>query len=82
MKKCELCGGTVLLQNHHKYSQSKWARKLYGKLLDDPRNLMLVCGDCHASHRNPELPHWGELQFCEALQIVPRSKLFRPKVIG
>ena len=79
MKHCELCNGTVLIQRHHKYSQVKWARKLYGYLLDDERNIMWVCGNCHASHANPKLIHWNELDFCQALEIEPRSKLFRSK---
>ncbi|OFZ03689.1 MAG: hypothetical protein A2X97_14100 [Bdellovibrionales bacterium GWA1_52_35] len=77
--KCELCGDTFLVQRHHKYSQTKWARKLYGALIDDPRNITMVCGHCHTGHASPNLEHWNELQFTAALEIEPRSKLWRAR---
>lgn len=72
---CEICGeGALRIQRHHKFSQTKWARKLYGDLIDDPRNIQIVCGDCHASHRSERLIHWSENEFCEAIGIELRSK--------
>jgi 5-methylcytosine-specific restriction endonuclease McrA len=73
--KCEICGSPFNLTRHHKFSQTKWARKLYGKLLDDPRNIQIACHNCHVSHLSPLLIHWTEKEFCEALEIKPRSKL-------
>lgn len=71
---CEICRRPAT-QRHHKFSQTKWARKLYGKLIDDPRNIMMVCEHCHSSHQSPKLIHWSEKEFCEALGIQPRSKV-------
>ena len=71
--KCEICGGSYRLQRHHKFSDTKWARKLYGKLMDSPKNIQIVCADCHVSHRSPKLIHFGELRFCDELGIKPRS---------
>lgn len=78
---CEVCRKKRATQRHHKFSQTKWARKLYGDLLDDPRNLMWVCADCHASHASPDLVHWDEMGFCAALGIPPRSKLNKGKAV-
>ena len=51
------------------FSQTKQNRKLYGKLIDDLRNIMPVCADCH-----PKAPHLTEREFCERLGIETRSK--------
>ena len=48
---------------------------VYGDLLDDPRNILEVCSSCNTSHAHPDLIHWGELEFCQALGIDPRSKI-------
>lgn len=61
-------------QRHHKFSQRKWARKLYGKLIDDPRNIQMVDANIHAGHNGPGLIFWTEKEFCEALGIEMRSK--------
>lgn len=76
---CTVCKKRQATQRHHKFSQTKWARKLYGDLLDDPRNLMLVCADCHSSHASPDLVHWDEMEFCFMLGVDPRSKLNKGK---
>lgn len=81
MTLCEVCQSKRATQRHHKFSQTKWARKLYGDLLDNPRNLMWVCSNCHSSHASPDLVHWDELDFCAALRIAPRSKLNKGKVV-
>jgi hypothetical protein len=74
---CEACQEKAASQKHHRFSQTKWARKYYGKLLDHPSNIMAVCVDCHSSHASPNLEHWTERQFCEALDIEMRSKIGR-----
>ena len=79
-KLCPCCKKySTAFQRHHKFSQTKWARKLYGDLLDDPKNILNVCAGCNTSHSHPDLIHWGELEFCQALGIQPRSKLNKNK---
>lgn len=77
MSLCKCCRKRPSDQKHHLFSNTKWARKLYGALIDDPRNLMDCCGACNASHANPDLIHWSELDFCNALGIEPRSKIMK-----
>jgi len=74
---CECCKTKIALQHHHRLSQNKINRGLYGDLLDDPRNIQLVCPDCHCSHASPLLVIWSEQEFCDALGIQPRSKTAR-----
>lgn len=52
-----------------------WARNLYGKLMDDKRNIQICCYDCNTSHAGIGLTHWSEKQFCNALGINPKSKV-------
>lgn len=78
-RRCEICWKSKRVQRHHKFSQTEWARKLYGDLLDHPFNIQMVCGDCHASHRSEKLIIWSEEAFCAALNIEPRSKLARTR---
>lgn len=68
---CHLCFKRQAEHQHHLFSQTKWARKLYGDLLDDKRNIMLLCSVCHL---NKPIPKWTEEQFCQALNIEMRSK--------
>ena len=51
------------------FPQTKTNRRLYRALLDDSRNMMPVCADCH-----PKAPHLTEREFCELLGIATRSK--------
>jgi hypothetical protein len=74
---CTCCGRPGPLDLHHRFPQVKWAVKLYGELIHDPRNLQKACNDCHASHRSTKLEHWNEREFCNALGIEPRSKTER-----
>ena len=74
---CEVCGKERGCQKHHKFPQHKWARRLYGALLDHPKNIMMVGPDCHASHAKMSGHVWTEKEFCEALGIEPRSKTER-----
>jgi len=64
------------IHHHHIYSDSKEARKLYGSMVDDDRNIILLCEDCH--NWKPLLKY-TEWEFCEALGIEPRSKVARGK---
>lgn len=70
---CELCGKHIASDKHHLFSQTSWARKLYGKLIDDPRNIIHLCNGCHTTK---VIPKMNELEFCEALGIAPRSKQY------
>jgi hypothetical protein len=74
---CSCCDTHTSLEHHHKFGQHGWRRKLYGKLLDDARNIQWACSGCHASHRSTKLVHWTEAEFCAALGIQPRSKVAR-----
>ena len=71
--------GKPATQRHHKYPQTKWARRLYGSLLDDKRNIEPKCADCHVSHAKVSI--WREADFCKALGIKMRSKEERFKII-
>lgn len=63
---CQVCGKQVATQRHHKFSQTKRARKVYGKLLDEVFNIVRVCADCHTSHAHiPDNMIWSEREFRE-----------------
>lgn len=69
----ELCKcGNPATQKHHKFPQARWARRLYGNLLDDDRNIEPMCADCHISHAKVSI--WRETDFCKELGIKMRSK--------
>jgi hypothetical protein len=68
---CQICFENSATDRHHKFIQSKQNRKLYGKLLDDDRNILYVCSGCHL---NDSVPHYSEREFCDILGIEPRSK--------
>jgi len=71
MISCEICGIYTYLQAHHKFSNTKLNRKLYGKLLDHEKNIMVLCQSCHT---NEKALKFTEREFCEALGIEIRSK--------
>jgi 5-methylcytosine-specific restriction endonuclease McrA len=71
---CEVCKEKVATEQHHRFSQTKWAKKLYGSLIHHEANLMALCYDCH--HNKP-LDKWSEKEFCQALGIAIRSKTGR-----
>ena len=79
-KRCDICKSIWLVGHHHKFPQTKWARKLYGKLIDHPKNIQYACGNCHGSHKSNKLIHWTELEFCQALGITPKSKTWKGKI--
>ena len=66
---CAICHTKPASQGHHMFPQTKVNRRLYRALLDDSRNMMPVCADCH-----PSAPHLSEREFCERLGIATRSK--------
>jgi 5-methylcytosine-specific restriction endonuclease McrA len=66
---CEVCNSRFTEDIHHKFSQGKSHKQLYGKKLHHPKNLMAVCKACH-----PYAPKWNEKKFCEELNIRPLSK--------
>jgi len=70
---CAKCGKPGFISTHHRFKQKKWARKLYGDLLDDPKNLVYnACAGCHAwLDANDTLT---EREFCKKLGISIRSK--------
>ena len=72
---CECCGKNPWSDLHHRFSQTKWAKRVYGAMIHDPRNLQKVCNGCHASHANPNLERWSEKEFCDALGIEMKSKV-------
>jgi hypothetical protein len=73
---CSKCGKIGFISTHHKFKQKAWRRKLYGDLLDDPKNLVYnVCGGCHSWLDANDT--WTEQEFTEALGIAIRSKTGR-----
>jgi 5-methylcytosine-specific restriction endonuclease McrA len=74
---CELCKERPAEHKHHLFSQSKWARKLYGKLIDHKSNIMLLCSVCHL---NKPIPKHSEIVFCERLGIKPKSKINKKNI--
>jgi len=68
---CEKCGVNVATERHHLFSQTKWAKKLYGGLIHHPSNLQNLCYDCH--HNKP-VDKQTEQEFCDNIGIKVRSK--------
>jgi len=66
---CDICGVKAAEQRHHVFPQTKKNRKLYGTLIDDAKNIMYVCCDCH-----PKAKHMSEREFCAMFGIENRSK--------
>jgi hypothetical protein len=73
-KKCTnpLCPEEIRLKctdeitdKHHKYSQTQYARRTYGSLLDEKFNLVDISNRCHL---NKSIPSWSEKEFIEAAQ--------------
>lgn len=68
--KCSLCERPAE-HRHHLFSRTAWATNLYGKLIDDDRNIMLLCSTCHL---NKPIPKMTEKEFCNKLGIEIISK--------
>lgn len=73
---CEVCGTRQATERHHKLSQTKLYKKLYGELIHNKKNLVDICYQCH---HNEAVPKWSEKEFCDALGIQPRSKTERSR---
>lgn len=71
---CEKCHKRQATERHHRFSQTKINKRLYGNLIHDQRNIQAVCYDCH--HNKP-VDKWSEREFCNALGIEPRGKVER-----
>jgi len=69
---CEVCKKEPATDQHHLFSQSKVNKKLYGKLIHHPSNIIFICRKCHL---NSTIPKMTEQQFCDKLGIEVRSKL-------
>ena len=78
MALCELCHRKPAKHKHHLLSQTASYRHLYYDLIDDPRNLMQICVDCHVSKTLKKLT---EEQFCRMMGIRPRSKSMQTKIM-
>jgi hypothetical protein len=65
---CEKCHKNLATERHHKFSQTKMNRKKYGKLIDDKKNIMYLCYNCHHNKLNRE-DKWNEKEFCINLGI-------------
>lgn len=73
---CKACKkDKAVFHKHHKFHNTKWARKWYGLLLEHPKNIDMVCADCNTSHAGLGLTHWTEKEFCKELGIEKRSKV-------
>lgn len=73
---CESCYSERATEKHHMFSQTKANRQRYGKLLDDRRNLQMLCYDCH---HNKAVKKLTEYEFCQILGIEPRGKVEKGK---
>lgn len=62
---CEKCNGYISEHKHHKFSNTKKNREMYGKLLDLPFNIQFLCSTCHL---NKSLDKFTEKQFREELK--------------
>jgi len=71
---CQACGKRPVRQLHHKFSQTVWAKKLYGELIHHKKNIQEVCNECGSSHAGAGLTFWNEQEYCAALRIEARSE--------
>ncbi len=73
----------IAAHHHHKFSDTNWARKVYGRLLDDDFNIALLCAHCNSSHANVKDLRYDEQQFREAAKdagyTLPDSKVVKNK---
>ena len=52
-----------ITDKHHLYSQTQYARRTYGSLLDEPFNIIYISNRCHL---NKTIPNWSEKEFIMA----------------
>jgi hypothetical protein len=76
---CQICHRKPAKHKHHLLSQTAVYRHLYNDLIDDPRNLMEVCIDCHMSKSLKKLT---EESFCRIMGVKPRSKSLQNKIMS
>jgi hypothetical protein len=74
---CQACGKRPASQIHHKLSQTKVYKKLYGDLIHHEKNRQYVCNECGPSHAGSGLVFWTEYEFCKAMGLEPRSESAR-----
>lgn len=68
--RCSICGKGELVNDHHKFPQSKPNCKLYPEYIHRADNLVKsICVNCHADLKNE-----SEKEFCMVRKIKPRSK--------
>ena len=83
---CE-CGNSGCMKRatdkHHRYSNTKLARKLYGDPKDPDKdyinhdiNIVFLHNSCHL---NKPVPKLTEAEFCKLVGVSPRSKSGRVK---
>lgn len=60
---CELCRIRRAEHEHHKFSNTKRNRRVYGKRLEHPANKVYAC---HVCHLNKPIPKFTEKEFLEA----------------
>jgi hypothetical protein len=68
---CKMCGGKAT-DKHHLFSNTKHNREMYGKLLDDEKNIVYLCNDCHVG--GGSIPKLTEREFCLMMCIEIKSK--------
>ena len=57
---CPICKIRSANEIHHLFSQTKWAKKKYGKLIHHSNNLIYLCSSCH---KNGVIPKQSEQEF-------------------
>jgi len=60
IKICQKCNKNKASEIHHRFSQKKLYRKIYGDLIDAKFNIQYLCYDCH---HNKSLDKFSELEF-------------------
>ena len=69
---CNICGRKAT-DRHHLFSNTKHNREMYGKLLDDERNIAWLCNGCHVG--GASIPKMTEREFCKIMGIEIKSKV-------
>lgn len=67
---CEICGISIATEEHHRFSKTELAIKLYPDYIHDHRNIQRLCNECHNNRKEK----WNEKKFCEVMDIKTRSK--------
>lgn len=57
--------GNKASERHHCFSQTKYAKKVYGKLIHHPINIRNYCYSCH---HGKGIEKWDEAQFRAAMK--------------